>query len=84
MNKLPNITLLTSEEYAKELIDKYISTLKQGVSRNFIQHYARECALGDITNSIQIMKELSPGHLGLDINIRIMEEVKQSIIDYSF
>jgi len=84
MNKLPNITLLTSEEYAKELIDKYISTLKQGVSRNFIHHYARECALEDITNSIQVVKELSPGHLGLDINIKFMEEVKQNIIDYKF
>jgi hypothetical protein len=84
MNKLPNITLLTSEEYAKELIDKYISTIKQGVSRNFIHHYARECALEDITNSIQLMKELSPGHLGLDVNIRIMNEVKDIIKKYKF
>jgi hypothetical protein len=54
------------------------------VSRNFIHHYARECALEDITNSIQLMKELSPGHLGLDVNIRIMNEVKDIIKKYKF
>lgn len=81
---MPNITLLTSEEYAKALIDKYILILKQGVSKNFVQHYARQCALEDITNSIQLTKELSPGHLGLDISITIMKEVKTLIKNYKF
>ncbi len=81
---MPNITLLTSEEYAKELINKYILVLKQGVSKNFVQHYARQCALEDITNSIQLMKELSPGHLGIDVNISIMKEVKDIIKKYKF
>lgn len=84
MNKIPNLTHLTAEEYAKALINKYTFTLNQGVSRNFITHYVRQCALEDITNSIQVVKELSPGHLGLDINIKFMEEVKQNIMNYKF
>jgi hypothetical protein len=83
MNKMPNITILSSEEYAKALIDKYRFVLNQGVSRNFIHHYAKQCAL---TTADELEKQEATllNYTSERYSSEYWQEVKQSIKDYKF
>lgn len=79
-----NIEYSSPKVYAKYLIKKYLKVLSSGVSRNFVQHYAKQCALNDIESSIKLWENLAPPYLSYEPSLNFLKETKNQIVSYQF
>jgi|694.fasta_scaffold98518_5 hypothetical protein len=79
-----NIEYNSPEKYAEHIVNKYFKTLSSGVSRNFIRHYTKQCALSDIDNTIEFWENMAPTYLSYGPSLKFLEETREHIVSYKF
>jgi hypothetical protein len=79
-----NIEYSSPEKYAELILKNYLKTLSSGVSRNFVQHYAKQCALNDIESSIKLWENIAPPYLSYEPSLNFLKETKNYIVSYQF